>query len=95
MTRSRRLLYQTGLVATMAAISMARARSSEAATEPMLAPTEPMFCTGAACTNDCGEVWTSIHCSDCGGDAFPFCENDLWDCPGFAPFLFGCAYATD
>lgn len=94
MTRSRRLLYQAAVVCGLAAISAARARPVAAGVSAATAA----FCTGNGlpplCTDDCGAVWLSIQCNDCGGDAFPYCRDDIWDCPAYAPYRFGCEWAT-
>ena len=88
MSSSRRLLYQGMLVVALGAVSALRARPAAAAQAPAT-----MCDSQLSCTTDCGEVWTSIECIDCGGDAYPYCESDIWDC-GAGGFAYGCAFAS-
>lgn len=87
MTSSRRLLYQAMLVAALAGFSAIRARPAAAAREAATT------CTSMGCTDDCGSVWSSIICIDCGGDAYPVCQPDIWNC-GPGQYSYGCAFAS-
>jgi hypothetical protein len=82
-------MYQAGFVLALALASAARPRAAGA-----VQAATPSMCNGHNCTDDCGKVWTSINCSDCGGDAYPFCGPDIWNCGAGEPYGYGCAFAT-
>ena len=89
MTRSRRLLLQTSMIFAMAAYVTVRP-------DPVEAAVEAAMCTQTDCLEegqDCNEVWLSIFCFDCGGDAYPFCRPDIWNC-GSGGWSYGCEFAS-
>lgn len=90
MTRTRRLLYQSALLLALATVSSLRARQAEAVSA---ASGGAMSCGRSGCTEDCGDEWFTI-CAGCpGGDYFPVCQPDLWEC-GPNEFRFYCGFAS-
>lgn len=90
MTRSRRLLYQSAMLLVLATVSSLRARQADAAS---VAAGAAMACGSSGCTLDCNEEWLTI-CDGCpGGDYFPVCQPNLWEC-GEGGWKYYCGFAS-
>lgn len=90
MTESRKLIVKAAVVVALATLSLSRPRVVAAESAVAVGCT-PFQCSEAG--EDCYDVWLSINCSTCGGDAYPVCSPNLWECAGDRVY-FGCGFAS-
>jgi hypothetical protein len=91
MDSSSKLAIKAALVLGLAAFSMSRPSAAIAAQSTAAVGCTPFQCSEPG--QDCNDVWLSISCIDCGGDAYPVCAPNLWECPSGSVY-FGCGSAS-